>query len=136
MLIAVASWGAFKGSRQGALGGLLGGAALDLLASTPFGLHALLLVPVGLLGAFGEFYLEHNNLLRPLVAVFAGTLVYDALLFLALQFMGAQGEWTVLFVQIALPSAIVNTVLTPAVYWVLERLSRLGRRQEVIVWEG
>src|ERR1700737_4859067 len=90
VLVVVLAWAMLRGSGEGAFVGFLGGALLDSVAYTPFGVNSAL---CGLLGYFTG--LPEVNAYRGNLPYFLGTaalitIIYHTLYFLILQALGTR----------------------------------------------
>jgi len=122
------------GMEAGVVWGFIGGLSLDLLSGAPLGVFTLTMVLVGALVNVGESNLFSTSLLLPLGAVFVATFVYHFLTIVLLQTLGWSIGWGPAILQVALPSAVVNTLLMPLVYFFLRWLTRLLRGGRELGW--
>jgi rod shape-determining protein MreD len=117
-----------------AIWGFIGGIMLDLMTAPmyPVGSNALILVLVALLVSMARANPFHNRLVLPLLAAFGGTLFY-IMMSMALRFaLGNEVAFVENIVWVAIPSAILNTILMPLAYSTLLWLSvHVGRRVRV-----
>jgi rod shape-determining protein MreD len=127
MLMLVVGWGVVHGSGQAALWGLGGGILLDLLAGTPFGLHSLSLGAIGLLADSLQTNFFRSNLLIPPATILIASLLLHMAQAAALQTFGYPINWAFYLFNVVFPTALLNTVLMPLVYWLLQRLDRVVR---------
>ncbi len=127
MLMLVVGWGVVHGSGQATLWGFGGGLMLDLVSGTPFGLHALSLGAIGFLADALQTNFFRSNVFIPIATIFIATLMVYIGQAAALQALGATVPWPVYIFNIVLPTAILNTVLMPLMYWILRRLDRVVR---------
>lgn len=124
VLLIVLSWGILRGLAEGAVGGITGGLALDLLSAAPFGLHTSLLAMLGTLTALGEANLFRGNL--PLFSMTAAlaTVVFHGGALLILQAAGQQAVGLHRFIQFVVPTALLNALLMPLAFILVRRMLR------------
>ena len=115
-LLVVISWSLIRGRREGIVWGFVAGLAVDLFSGAPFGAATLSLMVAGFLAGAGAATVFRTHILLPLVTTFAVTIVYDLLFLLVVQIFGGTVEWFDSLWRIILPSAVLNTCLTPVVY--------------------
>lgn len=128
LLILVIMWGFILGEHRGAVLGLLGGLLQDILFGSGLGYFAMAKMLIGYgSGLMGrEFY--HDQLLAPVLLVFAGTLSHELVLnLLVSQFTGLAlpMEWTLN--HFFIPKALYNTGLTLFFYPAVWRLYQGGK---------
>lgn len=114
--------------------GFIGGLILDLMTAPalPIGSNALLLVLVALLASLGQADPFQTLVVVPLATVFGATIFYNMMLMLLHYASGANVPFLDNFLRVALPGAIMNTILMPVAYSALLWLSeRIGRRMRV-----
>jgi rod shape-determining protein MreD len=127
IFLAVVGWALLRGSTEGAVWAFTGGLFLDLFSGGPFGGITLALLLVALFVGrqwgreLGSVFLQ--LVLLALVACF----VYHVLLLLVLGWTGRPVDWSFSLSRVAFPSAILNAVLAPFVYWPLAWLDRRTR---------
>ena len=131
MLMAITSWSLLRGSQEGMLWALIGGVTTDLFSGGPFGVTTLSLLVVGFLSGLGEKTVFRFDLLIPILVTPLATLVYDAALLALLSALGWPSQWGVNFLQVILPSVLVNTLGMPLVYLLLRTLDRRTNREEI-----
>ncbi len=130
----VVCWSIIRGATEGVTWGFIGGLALDLLSGAPLGMSALSLMLVGFLTNMGEINLFKSTMVLPLIAVFAASLLYDGVQTLFLQALGWNLRWVEAMIQTALPTAILNTVLMPVIYFFLQWLNRRTQPEGELIW--
>ncbi|MFL5735632.1 MAG: rod shape-determining protein MreD [Chloroflexia bacterium] len=117
-----------------AIWAFMGGLLLDFMNAPmyPLGSNALILVLVALLASMGRVSPFHNRLILPLAMAFGCTLFY-MMMSMALRFaLGLDVAFLDNLLWVALPSAILNTILMPVVYSSMLWLSlKVGRRVPV-----
>lgn len=114
--------------------GFVGGIILDLLTAPalPFGSNALLLVLVALLASLGQADPFRTLVVVPLATVFGATIFYNIMLMLLHFVSGDSVPFFDSFLRVAIPGAIMNTILMPVAYSAMLWLSeRIGRRMRV-----
>jgi rod shape-determining protein MreD len=132
VLLAVLAWTMVRGVREGAIEAFVGGIMLDLLSSQPLGSHALALIltviPTGLLGE----PVYRGNLAFPVLGAFLATFLYNGILLLMSRLFGEAVNWGNTLWRIVLPLALVQSILMPLTYWLVDRLDRrLDRRMRI-----
>ena len=124
VLIMVVAWSMLRGIYEGALAGLLGGLALDMVSGTPFGLYTCTLSIIGMVTALGEATLHRGSL-----ALFLGTAVlvtvsYHGAVVLVLQALGWEMPGLTRFVRSLVPTVVINAALMPLAFAMAQRLFR------------
>jgi rod shape-determining protein MreD len=130
-LLIVVNWSLVRGAREGIVWGFVAGIALDLLSGAPFGAATLSLMVVGLLSGLAPTSVAHAQLVLPPVTVFLATLAYDLIFLSVVQVAGHSVDWGGTLLRIALPSALLNAVLTPPFFWIARTLDRWIARREM-----
>lgn len=129
-LLVVVSWGLLRGAKEGLVWGLIAGLCVDLLSGAPAGAATASLVAVGFLAGLTQRGAFRAQVLLPVAAVFVATMLYDLIFLLAMLISGRPVQWLATMGRIILPSAALNLLLTPIVYWLLRSLHRrLGREE-------
>lgn len=114
--------------------GFIGGLILDLMTAPalPIGSNALLFVLVALVASLGQADPFRTLVVVPLATVFASTIFYSLMLMLVHYASGHSVPFLDNFLRVALPGAIMNTILMPVAYSAMLWLSeRIGRRMRV-----
>ncbi len=124
MLVIVIAWGVVRGGGEATLWGLGGGLFLDLMSGAPFGLQTLGLAVVGLVADLMETAFFRSSILIPLAAVFVATFFYHVLQAAVLQTLGHPLDWENFLVRVVLPTAVLNTLAMPFIYWLFHRIER------------
>ena len=130
-LVVVVNWSLLQGSRDGAIWGFIAGLAVDVLSGAPFGAATLSMVAVGFLSGLGHATVLRARVVLYLGAMFLATLVYDLLFLLVVWISGAAVSWLESFWRIMLPSAVLNTAITPILFVMLRWLRDRFRREEM-----
>jgi rod shape-determining protein MreD len=130
-LVVVVNWGLLQGSREGAVWGFIAGLAVDLFSGAQFGAATLSLLAVGFLSGFGHATVFRARIFLYLGTMFLATLVYDLIFLLVIWVSGASVIWLESFWRIMLPSAVLNTAITPVVFLFMRWLRNRFRREEM-----
>jgi len=123
-----------EGLHDAIIWGFIGGLLLDLMSgpALPMGTNALLLVLVALLASLGHADPFRSQVFVPLAIVFIATIFYHVMIMLLAFVLGQQVPFFDNLLRVALPSAVLNTILMPVAYMALLWLSeRVGRRVRV-----
>jgi rod shape-determining protein MreD len=132
VLLLALVWAFMEGSDRGALWGFLGGLMLGLLSGGPLGATALAL----LVGCFvtGQRWGQGLGieLVRLLLLAFAGALTYHLVLLAALALTGHAVAWMPWILRVAIPSALLNALLSPFVWQPFRWLDRRSRRRGLL----
>ena len=97
------------------------------------GLILLALLPIAGLGVLRELHIIHSDILLVLAFVLVETVVYEAIIVAALVASGGGYDIAAAIRSAIIPSAIVNVMLTPPVYFVM-RLARPGPRRNRLAY--
>ena len=124
VLITVLAWSMVRGLTEGTICGIAGGLALDVLSAVPFGLHTALLGVTGSVTALGETNLYRGNVLLFLTTAALATVLFHGCSLLALQAAGQQTFGLARFVQFVVPTALLNAVLMPLAFTLVQRAVR------------
>lgn len=127
VFLVVVGWAFMRGSVEGAVWAFIGGLLLDVFSGGPFGSMtlALLLVAVFVGRQWGR---ELGSVILQLVLLtLVSCFAYHALLLLTLSGTGHVVDWGYSLAQVAAPSAFLNALLAPFVYWPLAWLDRSTR---------
>lgn len=122
VFIVVICEGLLRGSERGALFGFVAGLFGDFLAGNIVGIGSLVRMLTGFVAGFFEQAVFKENFVLPIIAVFAGTLIFQSLeVGLHIAFGDNYRFWWIFFTGI-IPLAIYNTILAPVIYWVMMRV--------------
>jgi rod shape-determining protein MreD len=130
-LVVVVNWSLLQGSREGAIWGFIAGLAVDLFSGAPFGAATLSMLAVGFLSGFGQTTVFRARVILYLGTMFLSTLIYDLLFLLVVWISGAAVIWLESFWRILLPSAVLNTAITPIVFVIMRWMRNRFRREEM-----
>jgi rod shape-determining protein MreD len=124
VLVVVLAWAMLRGSTEGALVGFLGGALLDTVGYTPFGVNAALFGLLGYVVGLPEVNVYRGNLPYFVGTAIVATLAYHTLYFLVLQALGLALPQLHETYTAAVPAAILNALLLIPTFLVCRRLLR------------
>lgn len=130
-LLVVASWGLLRGPREGLVWGFIAGFAVDLFSGAPFGAATFGLMAAGFLSGLGQSTVFRSQVFLPLIAVLLATVVYDMLFLLVVWISGYPVTWLDSLFRLILPSAVLNTALTPVVFVIMRWLNKRFGREEM-----
>jgi rod shape-determining protein MreD len=123
-LIVIVAQGLVGSAGSAAQWGFIVGLFLDLASGLPFGIHALALTGIGVLMDLGQAIYFRGNLLAPPVAIVSATIVYQVLILAVLSLSTAALPWGDYLLRIVLPTALLNTLAFPFVYFPMHWFSR------------
>lgn len=129
MLLVVLAWTVVRGVDEGLMWGFIGGVIVDLLSGGPLGATPLALLAVAFLAGqpWGRGF--GSSLIRLLLLVFLGVVVYHLVLLSVLVSMGHTVDWRFALTRVVGPSTLLNLVLAPLVRSPLAWLERRTRRE-------
>ncbi len=127
VLVAVAVWAFLRGPIEGSLWAFIGGMILDLFSGGPLGGITLGLLVVSFLVRRQWGQELGSTILQLVLLVLIACFFYHVVLLLVLLWAGHAVNWSYGLSQIAGPSALLNAVLAPFVYWPLSWLDRRTR---------
>lgn len=123
-LLVVVSWGLLSIPGEAGLWGFIAGVFLDLLSGLPFGTQTLALTIVGLLTGLTQTTIFASNVILPPAAILIATIAYDVLILAIVSTVGTPVQWNDYVIYRIIPTAILNTLALPLVYFPLLRLYR------------
>ncbi len=123
-LVLVIAWSMLRGSNEGAIVGFIGGALLDSVSYTPFGLNAALLGIAGFCTGLPEANVYRGNFPFFLGTALVVTVAYHVLVLLALQAYGLRLPPLAATYPLAMWAAVLNALLLAPAFLVCRRLLR------------
>src|SRR6202048_1988687 len=124
VLVVVLAWAMLRGSGEGAFVGFLGGALLDSVTYTQFGVNSALLGLLGYFTGLPEVNVYRGNLPYFLGTAAIATIVYHTLYFLILQALGTVMPPIIETYAPAFPAALLNALLLAPTFVLCRRLLR------------
>ena len=129
-LLVVVSWGVLRGPREGLIWGFVAGLMLDIFSGAPFGAATFGLMAVGSLSGLGKSTVFQSRIALPMLAVLLATVIYDIIFLIVVWISGYPVAWLDSLFRLVLPSAVLNTVLTPVIIVIMAWLNaRFGREE-------
>ncbi len=129
VLIASATWAAIRGD-EGFIWAAGGGLLLDLQSGAPFGMHMLGLIAGNALAAALDRVPIPIPILRSMNWVLVTTVVYHIVALIVLALADRAFDISIGFTNVALPSLVVNLILTIPAHIILTRVQSRLREQE------
>ena len=129
VLLSVVAWSLARGPFEGMFWGFAGGLWYDLASGGPVGVSALAMLAVAAVaGSFGGRMFGTNPLL-PMLAVFGATLGYFVIVSFLLATLHYRTDWGGSLLDVALPTAIADGILSLIVYPVFAFVATHTTRQ-------
>ncbi|MGA2285398.1 MAG: rod shape-determining protein MreD [Dehalococcoidia bacterium] len=119
VLVLLVCWTVIRGRQEAMVVIPIGGLCLSLLGSQPVGVALLAAVPVLLLSELEALNLTPSNLVLALAVAFLSSLIYEAVLLVALRLEGDSVGWLAALMRVVIPTSIVNVVFTLPLYWLV-----------------
>jgi rod shape-determining protein MreD len=129
MFLVVLAWAVARSVDEGLVWGFIGGLIIDLRSGGPLGATALALVAVTFLAGQPWGRGIGSPVVRLLVLALVGGLIYHVILLIALAWTGNTVDWGFSLLRVAVPSAVLNTVLAPFIWQPMAWLGRKLRRE-------
>lgn len=131
-VVIVLVWAYVRSPEDAAVLALIGGLTLDGLSDQPLGFSVLALLPAAVAGSVRGARILDTDWFSTVLLVVVATLAYHALLLGLLTISGEQLPVGTLYLEEALPAAVLNGLIAPLVYLVVWAASfdvRPSRRQ-------
>lgn len=124
LLLCVMSWELTGGRGEGYSWAFIGGFAVDLIGGGPFGASILGLLAVALVTDWLSAGLFRDRVALPLAAAFVGTIAFHGVYLGLLGMFGWQIDPADAIFRVALPSALINMLLSPIIFRLMAALHR------------
>lgn len=134
VLLCVVVWAVLRGVREALPWAFVGGLLLDLFSGGPFGVSSLALVLVAFFSSVGEVSIFRSHYILPVLTAFWGSILYGVLFLFLMTTMHHPVDWLPALRYVVVPSAVLNTLCAPVVYYLLSQVERRSRRSVVIAW--
>lgn len=128
LLIVVTAWSLLRGTEEGMLWALVAGVAMDVVSGAPFGMSTLPLLIISFGTGLTQRGMFRFDLVIPILIIPVATLIYQAIMVVWLKISGWPITWGEAANHLGLSGVLVNTLLMPAVYWLLRLISRRTER--------
>jgi rod shape-determining protein MreD len=132
VLLLIMVWSVLRGFDEALVWGLAGGVLVDLYSAGPFGVNVLALGVVAILAAVAGTTLRQARGLVLLAYSPFGTIVYQLITLFVLQNLDWRVDWPSMVALVVLPSAVLNTIFAPLVYWPLRALDERLQPQTIL----
>jgi len=121
-LIFVISFGLLLGARVGAVTGLLTGLLQDIMIGSFIGVHAAAKMLAGVLAGYLEKKIFKDNLLLPVIALFAGTLLHSLVVYVLYFLFGVNYPILISLQMLIIPEMLYNSFIAPFIFYWLYNL--------------
>ncbi|MHB0876671.1 MAG: rod shape-determining protein MreD [Anaerolineae bacterium] len=126
VLCAVIAWSFLTDSVHGAVWGFMGGLMLDSISSTPFPLHTIALILVGIVVGSGRLSVYADEGIWALAAAAIGCVVFYGVMWIGLSFQGWSPPALMAIRRVVLPVCLLDVlgvvVILPVLRLVRRRL--------------
>lgn len=124
LLLAIACWELVHARGEGYVWAFVGGLIQDLISGGPFGASILGYLAVALVADRIGGGLFRDRLGLPLVSTLVGTFAYHGVYLLTIRVFGWPIEPTDALFRVILPSALINSALSPIMFRLMVSLHR------------
>jgi len=131
ILVLVFAWTFLHNSRQILFWALIGGAILDVLTNTPFGLFSLGLLITCAAASFWQDKSFGNPFLVPILLILPYTLLFNLIVLLGMQVLGYSIAWENILTRILFPASFVNFITMIILFPLLVRLERWTQKDSL-----
>ncbi len=129
LLVCLLLWSATREPTEGLLWAFGIGLFLDLLTMSPFGSSALVLLPVTIVGWFSRSRFFQSGLLFPMLMAMLATFAHGVAQTLLAPLLGGHMNFVAL-VQLSTLGALLNSLMVPPLYLLVQLLHRWIERNE------
>jgi rod shape-determining protein MreD len=129
LLVSLLLWCAGREPGEGLLWTFGIGLFLDLLTMSPFGSSALILLPVTITAWFSRSPFFQSGLLFPMLMVMVATFLHGLAQTLLAPILGGHMNFVAL-VQLSTLGALLNALMAPLLYLIIQLLNRWMERNE------
>lgn len=129
LLVSLLLWSALREPGEGLLWAFGIGLFVDLLMMSPFGSAALVLLPVVVIGWFSRTRFFQSGLLFPMLMAMVATFAHGLAQTLLAPLLGGHMNFVAL-VQLSTLGALLNSLMVPPLYFLVQLLQRWIERNE------
>lgn len=129
LLVSLLLWSSVREPTEGLLWTFGIGLFLDLLTMSPFGSAALILLPVTVVGWFSRSRFFQSGVLFPMLMAMVATFAHGLAQTLLAPLLGGHMNFIAL-VQLSTLGALLNSLMVPPLYLVVQTLQRWIERNE------
>lgn len=130
LIVLVVCIALFEGPRIGAVLGVVAGLLWDLYTFRVFGLHAILLMLIGVTVGLLVQLILRTNFLSGMLLCFGGVLLHTLWEWLLCYVLFLHEESIAVLIRVYLPNALYTVLLSPIAYFVVLLLARILRRKK------
>ena len=124
VLIALFCYSIVEGKERGAMAGVLTGLFVDLMSGGAFGFHTLIYMYLGVAAGILGNHVFGKNALTAMMITCILSLLYGFVLAVSMYVSKTDRNIGYMLLQITLPSAVYNAVISFFVYLLFENMSR------------
>jgi rod shape-determining protein MreD len=123
-LALVVAWAMLAPVGEAAVWGFIAGVFLDVASGLPFGIHTLALMTLGWMIGWVQTTFFRGNLLAPPITMILATFAYHLVLLGLVALFNTPIDWLAYLGRVTLPTALLNTLVLPLIFFPLQRLAR------------
>lgn len=126
IMVVVVALALLKGEKEGAICGFAFGLLQDIFSTSLLGIHALVKTVIGFICGILKEKIFHEHLLFIIpVVTFISSFIQSILMSLLLSAFGIEHSLTWSLKQIALPEALYNSLLSPFIFLIINKLFQM-----------
>jgi rod shape-determining protein MreD len=133
VLVFAVCWTVIRGQQEAMIVVPIAGVCLGIFGDQPIGLAMLGMIPIVLLAGIEMLRLSSSNFALAVVLVFLTSILYEAMVLIAIRLEGGNVSWVFAFVRVIMPVALAGVLFTPPVYWLVRKASAGPQRIQAFV---